>query len=301
MKAALVIFAFVVPAQAAVLEVGSGTAFSLPSAAIAAAKPGDTVHIAAGSYRDCAAWTVDDLTIEGENGTVLREAICQGAGIFVVNAPNAIIRNISFEGASIAEGNGSGIRANGQRLLVEHCSFRNNQDGILTANNGGAELIVRDSRFEKNGACLPNKGCAHGIYAGVITRLRVETSHFRDAVAGHYIKSRARRTEVIGNRIEDGDSGRSSYLIDLPNGGALEMTGNTLQKGPRTENPTAAVILGEEGDKRPAGPVTISDNIFRNDGPPTIFVRNDAKSPALLSGNKITGKVRLLVGRGAVD
>lgn len=302
MKRLVVALLFVSQGQAAVLEVGANQPYKMPSAAIAAAKSGDTIRIAPGSYTDCAAWNTDGLTIEGSgDGVVLRNAVCQSAGILVVNAPRATIRNLTLEGAAIDEGNGSGIRANGLNLLVEHCRFRDNQDGILTANNGQAELVVRDSLFEGNGACLPNKGCAHGIYAGFITRVRIENSVFKNARSGHYIKSRARRTEVVNNRIEDGDSGRSSYLVDLPNGGSLLLSNNTMQKGPSTENPTAAVTLGEEGDKRPPGPVVIENNTFRNDGPPTIFLHNVAKSPARLSGNVVKGPTKTLVGPGAVE
>lgn len=302
MKRLVVALLFVSQGQAAVLDVGPNQPYKTPSAAIAAAKSGDTVRIAPGSYTDCAAWSTDGLTIEGSgDGVVLRNAVCQRAGILVVNASHATIRNLTLEGAAIDEGNGSGIRANGLSLLVEHCRFLNNQDGILTANNGQAELVVRDSLFEGNGACLPNKGCAHGIYAGFVTRVRIENSVFKNARSGHYIKSRARRTEIVNNRIEDGNSGRSSYLVDLPNGGSLLLANNTLQKGPATENPTAAVTLGEEGDKRPPGPVVIENNTFRNDGPPTIFLHNVAKSPARLSGNVIKGPAKTLVGPGKVE
>ena len=41
-------------AQAATLEVGPDKPFKQPSAAVAAAKPGDTVSIAPGQYYDCA-------------------------------------------------------------------------------------------------------------------------------------------------------------------------------------------------------------------------------------------------------
>ena len=41
-------------AAAAVLEVGPGKPFAKPSDAIAKAKDGDTVRVAAGTYVDCA-------------------------------------------------------------------------------------------------------------------------------------------------------------------------------------------------------------------------------------------------------
>ena len=289
-------------ASAAVFKVGPGQKYALPSEAILAASPGDTIRIAPGTYRDCAFWDKDNLTVEGTGaGPVLRDAICQGKGIFVIDAPNATIRNITFEGAATDEGNGSGIRAEGANLTVENCTFRNNQDGILTANTRGATVLIRNSTFEGNGACLPNKGCAHGVYIGFVGLVRIERSHFVGSKTGHHVKSRAKRTELVGNTIEDGKTGTSSYLVDIPNGGALVMTGNTLEKGPNTQNPTAAVSIGAEGDRRPPSEVVISGNTFTNDGPHTIFVRNMTKSNAQLSGNVVRGAATMLTGPGTVN
>lgn len=298
----VLLLAAALPAHAAVLTVGPDQKYKLPSEAIAAAAPGDTIQIKPGNYKDCAAWNKDNLTIEGlGEGPVLAGAICQGTGIFVVNALNAVIRNITFAGATVDEGNGSGIRANGQKLLVENCTFRHNQDGILTTNNGTGTILVRKSTFEGNGACLPNKGCAHGIYVGHIALARIEQSRFFNSKFGHHIKSRAKRTEVVDNTIEDGPEGSSSYLVDVPNGGAFLMTGNKLEKGPNTQNPTAAVSIGEEGGGRPADEVIISGNTFRNDGPHTLFVRNVTTSKAQLSGNVIKGPASVLSGPGSAN
>jgi len=39
-----------------------------------------------------------------------------------------------------------------------------------------------------------------------------------------------KRTERIGNDIEDGPRGTSSYLVDISNGGTLIVENNTLKK-----------------------------------------------------------------------
>jgi hypothetical protein len=186
-------------------------------------------------------------------------------------------------------------------LTVDRCTFRNNQDGILAANNPANTLVVRHSTFDGNGACLPDKGCAHGIYAGFVGLFRVENSRFVNTQVGHHIKSRARRTEIVDNTIEDGRTGTSSYLIDLPDGGSLLMTGNRLEKGARSQNPTAAVSIAEEGAKRKPGEIVISGNTFVNRGRPTVFVLNDGKDHARLTDNAIKGPARALQGPGSVD
>lgn len=290
------------PAAAATLTVGPGHAYALPSQAIRAAAPGDTIRIAPGHYVDCAVWSTNDLTIEGMGaGPVIGGKICQRKGVFVITAPDATIRNVTLAGATSRYGNGSGIRDNGLKLVVEHSTFRDNQDGILMGDNKAATLIVRDSTFTGNGACLPHQGCAHGIYAGHLGLARIENSHFFDTKIGHHIKSRALHTEIVGNTIEDGPHGTSSYLIDVPNGGTVLITRNTMEKGPNTDNPTRAISLGEEGHLQPSSGITISDNTFTDNGPPTVFVNNQTKTPARLTGNVFKGnRVRPLWGPGTV-
>ena len=56
---------------AAVLEVGPGKHFDKPSAAIAAAKDGDTVRVAPGEYEDCATIRQNRFTLEGVGGEVV--------------------------------------------------------------------------------------------------------------------------------------------------------------------------------------------------------------------------------------
>src|SRR5258706_354601 len=82
---------------------------------------------------------------------------------------------------------------------------------------------------------------AHGIYAGHIALLRVENCTFEEQHVGHHIKSRAARTEVIHNSIQDGPDGSASYLVDLPNGGSALISGNIFEKGPRSSNKKTAI------------------------------------------------------------
>src|SRR5262249_7472069 len=126
------------PAQAPgnVLMVGPGMAFALPSDAARAAKAGDTVRIAPGTYSDCARWDADDLTIEGlGHGVTIRDKFCDNKGLFTPRGRNITIRNIPFLAAHASSHNGSGIRAEGAVLLVENSRFLDNEDGILAGDN----------------------------------------------------------------------------------------------------------------------------------------------------------------------
>lgn len=289
-----------VPAGAVTLTVGDHQQYKQPSEAARAVQAGDTVEIAPGTYYDCAVWTKDHLTIEGTApGVVLTDKTCQGKAIFVIHANDVTVKNITFQRARVPDGNGAGIRAEGINLTLENSKFINNQEGILAGDNPTSSIIIRNSEFDHNGSCI--KACAHGIYVNRIALLRIERSRFFDTQVAHHIKSRAARTELIDDHIEDGPDGTASYEVDIPNGGALVMTGDVLEKGPKNQNYTAALMIGEEGVSQATPELLFKDNAFTNDGPPTAFVDNITATPAQLIGNTFTGNtIKPLIGDGTV-
>ncbi|MFO1057056.1 MAG: hypothetical protein U1E53_08825 [Dongiaceae bacterium] len=286
--------------MARTLSVGPDRAFRLPSAALAEARDGDTVSIKPGEYFDCAVVTASRITIEGEGpGVVLTDKTCQGKAILVTVGDGITVRDLTLTRARVPDANGAGIRAEGAGLTVERVRFVNNENGILAADSPESTIRVVASEFLRNGKC--EQQCAHGIYVGEIALLHVEGSSFEETRVGHHVKSRARRTELIDNVIEDGRNGTASYLVDVPNGGALVMEGNRLEKGPRTENRSAAIVIGAEGVSQPTPELVIRNNGFTNDSPQeTIFVRNLTATPAELTGNRLVGQVVPLAGDGTV-
>jgi hypothetical protein len=290
-------------AHAATLIVGPDAAYKTIESVALAANSGDTVLITPGTYSNCAVWRADHLTIAGLNGTAqFSGTVCENKGIFVIDGNDITIRNIKFADARSTNGNGAGIREQGTNLTVEHSEFLNNQDGILTGVNPDSSIVIRDSVFDGNGACVTPEGCAHGIYIGHIAFFHIERSHFLNTRIGHDIKSRALRTEIVDNTIENGAHGTSSYLVDVPNGGTLLMTGNTLEKGPMSDNPSTAVAIGEEGTLQPSSGLVIRDNLFTNDGGSTVLVRNRTVIPAQLIKNQLRGQTTVpLVGPGTVQ
>ena len=290
-----------VPAAARVLSVGPHQVLKLPSQAAAVALDGDRIEIDPGSYADCAVWHASRLTIEATGpGVVLAGRTCQGKAIFVTAGHDIVVRGVTFADAHVPDHNGAGIRAEGRNLTVERSRFLNNENGILASGPSDSVVRVTDSAFRGNGACIG--ACAHGIYAGrPIALLDVERSRFADTHVGHHIKSRARATRIIGNRIEDGAEGTSSYLIDVPNGGDLLIRDNDMQKGPRSDNPQCAISIGEEGVTNVTETMIVANNRFRSDLPkPTVFVRNTTTVPVRMTGNHLTGQVTPLTGVGTV-
>ena len=275
----------------AILTVGPGKAYALPSEAIRAALPGATIRIFPGTYADCATLEVDGLVIEGAGpNVVLQGKTCAGKGIFVIVGNGITIRNITFASARAPAHNGSGIRSEGANLTVEDSRFIGNEDGILTGSKPASRILIKNSIFRGNGNCIAE--CAHGIYAGHIALLRVENCKFEAQHEGHHIKSRAARTEIINNSVQDGPDGSASYLVDLPNGGSALISGNIFEKGPHTSNRQTAIAIGAEKEINPAGDIIVQDNSFSNDtGIATTFVRNYTGRPIVVVRNRLPGNV----------
>ncbi|WP_372620152.1 hypothetical protein [Falsiroseomonas sp.] len=289
-------------ASAETLRVGPGQRFERPSQAAAAARPGDTVLIAPGRYVDCAIWRAANLRIRADGGQVeITGPVCGHKALFVTAAPDIEIVGLAFLGATSQGGNGAGIRAEGGNLTIRASRFEANENGILTAQNAGATLLIEDSVFLRNGALREGRDCAHGVYAGGIGALVIRRSLFEGTRVCHHVKSRAARTEITDSRLLDTPEGRVSYLVDLPNGGDLLLRGNTLRKGPNSGNAGTAVAIGFEGVRHPTPRLRVEANRFENLQPRgTVFVANRSETPAELIGNMLSGHVTPLTGPGSV-
>jgi hypothetical protein len=301
LRAAFALLLLAASAQARTLSVGPGQEYRSPSAAAAATQDGDRVEIHPGQYLDCATWRANRLEVVGvglASSVVIGGKICGWKAVFVTVGDGITVSNLTLARASVAWGNGAGIRGEGRDLVVDRVRFIQNENGILSGTAGGS-MHVRDSYFEGNGRCL--QACAHGLYVGFLDLLVVEHSQFLHTREGHHIKSRAHRTEVLDCTILDGPAGTASYDIEAPNGGAVLIRGNRIEKGPKSGNRSTAISIGAEGVKNATPEIQIECNRFRNDSPEqTAFVTNLTDTPAVLKDNTLQGDVVPLRGKGEV-
>lgn len=277
------------------VRVGRGARFVTIADAIRAVPDGAVIEIEPGDY-------VADVTEINRTRLVIRAAgpgvrvhaagaHSRGMGIWVVNAGDVTVEGVTFIGARVQDRNGAGIRLERGRLTVRRCTFHGNQNGILTSNDEGAELFVEDSEFGFNGA---GDGLSHSLYAGTIARLRVVGSYFHHANVGHHIKSRARVSEIVANRIADESGGRASYEVEFPNGGDVRLVGNLLQQGEQASNSTL-VSYGAEGWRHPRNRLIMRRNTVVNDHPRGGTMVRLAPGPreAFITNN-------LWIGRGGI-
>lgn len=282
--------------HSATLRVGPGHDLHLPSQAANLARDGDTIEIDGGDYRrDVAIWKANNLTIRAVNGMAhLRSEglVAKGKAIWLIMGDNATVENIGFYDARSGDRNGAGIRLEGTHLTVRNCLFRANENGLLTGKNPVSEVLVEDSEFDNNGH---GDGRSHNIYVGNIKKFAARNVYSHQARVGHQLKSRAQENSITGSRLEDGPLGRSSYLIDLPNGGIATIADNTLVQGPMAENSTM-VSFGAEKASHPVHRLVVQNNLFQNDRPGNCILLNVRKpltDPAEVMGNQFSGCFRM--------
>jgi hypothetical protein len=226
-----------------VLSVGPGKPLAIPSQAAAVVRDGDTVEIDAGTYTaDVAVWRANNLTLRGTGGRPHLKAggaNAQGKAIWVIQGDNTVVENIEFSGEKVPDGNGAAIRQEGRRLTLRDCYIHDNEMGIL-AGNKDSDVLIEASEF--SGSTGPYN---HNIYMGNIRSFTLRYSYVHDAMEGHNVKTRASTNFILYNRIMDESTGRSSYAIDIPNGGRSYIIGNVIQKGPKAENSSVIAYAAE--------------------------------------------------------
>ncbi len=291
-----------------ILTVGTDKGFATLAGAIAASSAGDTIQVDAGTYTDDFATIGHDLTIQGIGGMAKLLAIASppnGKAILTINA-NVTLDHLEFAGAVVPDGNGAGIRYEGGNLVITNSWFHDNQDGLLAASSVNGTITIDHSEFNNNGT---GTGQTHNLYVNDIAKLTITNSYFHDVATGHEIKSRARETVITGNRIIDGATLGASYSIDLPDGGASIITGNTIEKGPLAPNRTFIHLGGELFPSYPNTSLLVSDNIFvsHTAGAPTVLRNNSSvagvNAPATMSGNSFWGitEGQLVLGSATVS
>ena len=280
-----------------ILQVGPERGLTSPARAAIKARDGDIIEIDAAEYvGDVAVWRADNLTIRGVGGRPLLDAggrSAQGKAIWVTNGANITVENLEFANAKVPDRNGAGIRAQGPNLTVRNVVFRDNEDGILAVGREDSTIVIEHSEFARNGF---GDGRSHGLYINRIKRLVFRYNFAHHAKVGHQLKTRARENIVVGNLFMDGESGNSSYAIDMPNARVAYVLGNVLQQGNGAINNALIYVGGKAGGPNPR--VFIANNTVINDRERGgVFVLNRSPITVGVHNNLLIGKLRIVKGK----
>jgi len=268
-------------ASAETLKVGPRQKYAKPSQAFQAAQVGDVIEIdPAGAYGgDVGTIKTNKLTVRGVgNSRVKIPANGNSAGgkaIWVIAGNDVIVENIEFSGARVPDRNGAGIRGEGKNLTVRNCRFYDCEDGIL---GGAGEMLIEYSEFDHCGP-VPEPA-THSCYIGErCTKLIFQYNYSTYTYQGHLLKTRAKESWVLYNRLTD-EAGTGSAVADFPNGGLVVMIGNILHKGPKAQN-TRVVAYGMEGIKHERNALYVINNTmdYENRRTSSCFVRVEKTPP----------------------
>ena len=221
-----------------------------------------TIMIASGSYGDCASQLKGNITYRAvqPGGVIFDGGICAGKGTLVLKGQSATIDGIIFQNQRVPEGNGAGIRLEKGNLTIHNSTFRNADQGILTAIFKSGHISIDRSTFSRLGRCDRGLACAHSIYIGAFASLKVTNSRFEKGNGGHYIKSRAPKIIATNNSFDDSQGRTTNYMIDLPEGATGVINNNFFVQGQDKENYSAFIAVAAKRRTHRSGGLNIHSN-----------------------------------------
>jgi len=242
-----------IESNATIWNVGATQTYTLPSQIRMLVQDGDTIYIDGGIYaNDATKWTKKNLIFiglgVGNNRTILQYTgdIPNGKGIFVFESPgtcdNPYLENLVFDGAQVSDANGAngaGIRYQANNITVNNCKFMNCQNGILEGHGSitTSNVIIINSEFENNGYQIQNdptySGYEHNIYISASADTMIVTNCYFHHPRGqaNSLKTRAQRSYILYNLIDEEAAGYGSWEINIAQGGLNIIMGNIIIQG----------------------------------------------------------------------
>jgi hypothetical protein len=277
-----------------VLQVGPDRELNTIAAAAKLARDGDIVEIDPGTYRgDVALWPQNNLVVRGvgerpsliaDGKSIQRRDVWLFTGDDVVvenieiSGDDVVVENIEISGARSPWENGAGIRHVGSGLTLRHVFLHDNENGLLVGNRypDTNEILIEYSEFADNGDDGRSK------------RFELRYSYSRGSQGGHLVKSRAQENLITYNRLTEEEGGRSSYIIDIPEGGMASIVGNVIEQGAATLNHGMISYAGES-NKHLDNRLSIVNNSIYNRDFKGVVVRNHADLDVVLVNNLLGG------------
>lgn len=253
-------------ASAPYTVVESGQSFTRLQDAVNAVGNGrGTIRFGSARFADCAVQDGGDITyvaaVPGQ--AILEGTACEGKAALVLKGRSARIDGLVFSGIRVPDRNGAGIRLEHGNLFVSQSWFRDSEEGILTAADPGGVIVIDKTTFSRLGRCDGDASCAHSIYTADYGSLTVTRSRFEAGRGGHYLKTHARRVEIVNNSFDDSRGSTTNYMIDLSKGSTGRIVGNWMVQGRDKENYSAFIAVAAEGHNNTADGLIIDANDAR--------------------------------------
>ena len=275
----------------------SGRSFgSLQEAVTAIGDGRGTIVIPAGRHRQCAVQEAGEIvfTAARPGSAILEGTPCEGKAALVLRGRSATVEGLIFQGITVPDANGAGIRMEKGALVVRESLFRDSESGILSAADPSGTILVERSTFSGLGRCDRGLSCAHSIYIGEFGSLVVRRSRFERGTGGHYVKSRAPRVEVTDSSFDDVHGRTTNYMIDLPAGAAGLIARNVFVQGRGKENYSALIAVAGEGRVQSSAGLLVRDNdasLAPGMDKPTTFVADWSGEVSRIDANRLGARI----------
>jgi hypothetical protein len=257
--------------------------------AVNAFDEGGVLLLRRGVYRQAALIRRPGIHLLAEPGAVLEGTAFRGKGALVVRA-DLTVEGLECREVRVRDGNGTCLRQEHGDVMLRGVHFHHNQMGVLTGHNGG-NLQIYDSYFHDSGYD-ESGNLGHNIYVNSGTLEFTRSWSIAARNAGHELKSRAERT-VIQDSLIASLNARDSRLVDVPQGGILEISGSVLAEGPRSENHDLigyGLEVGEEALPHAQNYLLLESNTFYADRPRGAMLLNQRHARrVVLEGNVVVG------------
>ncbi len=273
------------------------TFWKLDEAVRAIGETNATLMISPGIYRQCAVQLGGRIAYKAiQLGTVVFDSeTCEGKAALVLRGKAASIDGIIFQNMRVPDGNGAGIRLEKGDLYITRSMFRNSEEGILTGDDGTAEITIDRSTFSGLGRCDRGLSCAHSIYVGAYGSLSVTNTRFERGRGGHYVKSRSGQNTVSDSSFDDTQGSTTNYMIDLPAGSVGNITRNIFVQGKDKENYSALIAIAAEARTNTSAGLVVSNNkatIAPGIDRETTFVANWSRDPIRIVSNLLGAGIK---------
>ncbi len=247
-----------------VTETGRGYT-SLQAAVDAIGDGQGTIAIAPGTHRQCAVQSAGEIAYLAEvpGEAVFDTVTCEGKAALVLRGRGAQVSGVVFQNMRVADFNGAGIRLERGNLTVAQSWFRDSQQGILTAGDASAQMVIDRSTFSRLGTCEGPGGCAHSIYTGELAHVRITNTRFEQGRGGHYVKVRSPLVEIAGCSFDDSGGRATNYMIDLPAGASGQISNNWFVQGRDKENYSVFIAVAAESQTYSSAGLVIAGNNAR--------------------------------------
>jgi len=306
------------PESAQTYHVGPTRTYKSIAEVVDRVRPGDTVLIDAGTYREAVRWRGGDangapITVKGIgnarpiiDGTNVNVSGQDGAprALFQVEGDNYVFENLEFQNARNGN-NGAGLRVvRARKTVLRHSKITHCDMGMMSGEND--ELLIEYCEVAFNGTPEFN-GYSHNFYLGG-DRTTIRFCYIHDSTHGQNFKTRGHYTELLYNYIADahdglegGETTKEMGFPDwkasaAPHSNAVLLGNLIIKKGSSTQ----FIDFGPESGGERDGTLYMINNTVIAASPETCFLRlSTPRVKAVLYSNILFGSKLISTGPGA--